>query len=69
MTPSICPVCGKSALKKEVTDEAFEYKGKTVTVPHYIANKCDECREAIVDRTTLKTSGKILKDFKHRMEN
>lgn len=63
-----CPVCGVGTLKKEVGTETFEYKGMTTTVPNYVTHKCDECGEAIVDKTTLKESGRILKDFKRKVD-
>ncbi len=63
-----CPVCGVGTLKKEVGTETFEYKGLTTTVPNYVTFKCDECGEAIVDKATLKESGRILKDFQRQVD-
>ncbi|MEW6571520.1 MAG: type II toxin-antitoxin system MqsA family antitoxin [Nitrospirota bacterium] len=63
-----CPICGIGTLRKEVGTETFEYKGLTTTVPNYITYKCDECGEAIVDKVTLKESGKILKDFQRKVD-
>ncbi len=48
---------------KKVIDETFEYKGKHITIPDYIIYTCDECEESIVDNETIKTSGKIIKEF------
>ena len=62
-----CPVCGAGKLKKKVGTESFEYKGETKTIPNYVTYVCSECGEAIVDSTTLKESGKMLKDFKLKM--
>jgi len=62
-----CPVCGAGKLKKKVGTESFEYKGETKTIPNYVTYVCSECGEAIVDSATLKESGKMLKDFKLKM--
>jgi len=61
-----CPVCGTGTLKKEVVTETFEYKGISTAIPDYVTYRCDKCGEAIVDRTTLKESGRILKDFQRK---
>ncbi|MEW6052682.1 MAG: type II toxin-antitoxin system MqsA family antitoxin [Nitrospirota bacterium] len=63
-----CPVCGIGTLRKEVGTETFEYKDMTTTVPNYITFKCGECGEAIVDKATLKESGRILKDFQRQVD-
>lgn len=63
-----CPICGTGTLSKVVKDEQFEYKGQSITVPDYIVYACDACEEEIVDKLTLKHSGKILNDFKRRAE-
>ena len=63
-----CPICGVGTLKKKVGGETFEYKGMPITIPDYITYKCDECGEAIVDKTTLKESGKILKDLQRKVD-
>ena len=62
-----CPICGAGKLKKKVGTESFEYKGETLTIPNYVTYVCAECGEAIVDSATLKESGKMLKDFKLKM--
>ena len=62
-----CPICGASNLKKKVGTETFEYKGETVEIPNYVTYACNECGESIVDSVTLKESGKMLKDFKLKM--
>lgn len=62
-----CPVCGAGKLKKKIGTEAFEYKGETVEIPNYVTYACAECGESIVDSVTLKESGKMLKDFKLKM--
>ncbi|MEI9476919.1 MAG: type II toxin-antitoxin system MqsA family antitoxin, partial [Deltaproteobacteria bacterium] len=68
MKDKICPICGKGPLKKGVIEEKFAYKGETITIPDYIVYKCDLCNEAIVDKGTLKTSGKLLKNFKCKVD-
>ena len=68
MKGNICSICGKGPFKKEVIEETFSYKGETITIPDYIVYKCDLCNEAIVDKQTLKTSGKLLKNFKCKVD-
>ena len=62
MNSETCPVCDKGILTKKVVDETFEYKESKITIPNYIIYKCNTCEEAIVDKETLRTSGKILKE-------
>lgn len=63
-----CPICGAGSLKKKVGAESFEYKGETRTIPNYVTYACSKCGEAIVDRATLKESGKMLKDFQREVD-
>jgi len=64
----ICPICGAGELKKHITNEEFEYKGRTISIPNYIAYSCNVCEESIVDDSTLKLSGRILKKFKREVD-
>ena len=68
MKDNICPICGKGPLKKEVIEENFAYKGETITIPDYVISKCDLCNETIVDKGTLKSSAKLLKNFKCKVD-
>jgi HTH-type transcriptional regulator/antitoxin MqsA len=68
MKGNICPICGKGPLKKEVIEETFSYKGETITIPNYVVYKCDLCKETIVDKGTLKSSAKLLKNFKCKVD-
>jgi HTH-type transcriptional regulator/antitoxin MqsA len=68
MKQNTCPVCGKGTLNKELVEERFEYKGQSVSIPNYLAYKCDACNETIVDKGTLKSSGKLLKNFKCKVD-
>ncbi len=63
-----CPICGAGSLKKEEKTETFTYKGKSKEIPNYITWACTECGEAIVDNESLKTSGKMLKDFQREVD-
>jgi HTH-type transcriptional regulator/antitoxin MqsA len=65
---NICSICGKGTLKKEVIEEKLTYKGETITIPDYIVYKCDLCNETIVDKGTLKSSSKLLKNFKCKVD-
>lgn len=59
-----CPICGKGILVKKHIVEAFEtFDESVIEVPDYIVYECYNCGEAIVDRETLKTSGKILREL------
>ncbi len=68
MKGNICPICGKGTLKKEVIEEKLAYKGQTITIPDYVVYKCDLCNETIVDKGTLKSSAKVLKNFKCKVD-
>lgn len=68
MKRSECPICGMGKLTQKVSDEVFEYKGKSVTVHRYVTYACDVCGEAIVDNASLKKSGKILKYFQRKVD-
>jgi HTH-type transcriptional regulator / antitoxin MqsA len=68
MKDNNCPICGRGALKKEVVEEKLAYKGETITIPDYVVYKCDVCNETIVDKGTLKTSAKLLKNFKCKVD-
>ncbi len=59
-----CPICGKGKLTREVLEESFEYKGRTMVVPDYVVYACDVCGEKIVDKETLERTGKVLNEFK-----
>lgn len=60
-----CPVCGYKEMSKKVITEQFEYKGHQLEVKDYVIYQCPEREESIVDKDTLKSSGKIIRDF-HR---
>lgn len=63
-----CPICGAGSLKKKMGTETFEYKGETLAVPGYVTYACAKCGESIVDKVTLKESGKKLKDFQREVD-
>lgn len=68
MKKEACPVCGRGPLVREVLNETFEYKGRSITIPDYVVYKCPDCGESIVDRVTLKKSGSQLKDFQREVD-
>jgi putative zinc finger/helix-turn-helix YgiT family protein len=68
MKRNACPICGKGALNKESIEERFEYKGQSISIPNYLVYKCDACKGTIVDKGTLKASGKLLKNFKCKVD-
>jgi len=64
-----CPICGKGKLTREVLEESFKYKGRTMVVPGYVVYACDTCGERIVEQETLERSGKILGEFKRVVDD
>ena len=58
-----CPICGNGGLKRKIITEKFEYKGRTFDYPGYVIYECPECGEAVVDKRTLKESGRAIRDF------
>ena len=68
MKGNICPICGQGSLKKEVIEEKFAYKGETIEIPNYMVYKCDACNETIVDKGTLKSSSRLLRNFKCKVD-
>ena len=59
----LCPVCGKGTVKRKVLTEIFNYKGNKLSYPNYIVYKCNICKESVVDKKSMKESGKAIKDF------
>jgi HTH-type transcriptional regulator/antitoxin MqsA len=68
MKEQTCPICGVGSLIKKIGNEPFEYKGQSTMMTNYVTYACNECGEAIVDNTTLKESGKKLKDFQRQVD-
>jgi len=65
---SQCPICGNKGLKKKVITETFEYKGDSFNYPNYVIHECPTCNEAIVDKKTLKESGRAIRDFYRKVD-
>jgi HTH-type transcriptional regulator / antitoxin MqsA len=63
-----CPVCGSKGLQKKVITETFEYKDKSFCYPNYIIYECPSCGEAVVDKKTLKESGRAIRDFYRQVD-
>jgi HTH-type transcriptional regulator/antitoxin MqsA len=63
-----CPICGEGMLERDVITETFEYKGEKVVIPNYVIFKCGNCDESIVEKDTLKTSEKTIRDFQRRVD-
>lgn len=63
-----CPICGNGDLQKKIITETFEYKGKAFDYPNYIIYECPECGEAVVDKITLKESGRAIRDFYRQVD-
>jgi len=58
-----CEICGRGFLQKKITTETFGYKGRSFDYQNYIIYECPECNEAVVDKKTLKESGRAIRDF------
>ena len=63
-----CPICGIGIMEKVVLVETLEYKGQHLTIPEYTVYKCPTCEEAIVDKNTLKTTEKTIRDFHRKVD-
>lgn len=63
-----CPICGYKKMAKRVITEEFEYKGQILKIDDYVIFECPECEESIVDKDTLKSSGKIIRDFHRKVD-
>lgn len=64
-----CPVCGVGIMERVVLEETFEYKGQHLVIPDYVVYKCPACEEAIVDKNTLKTTEKTIRDFHRKVDD
>jgi len=69
MKTQTCPICGAGGLEKKISTETFEYKGKKISIPNYVTYESADCKETIVDKATLKSSGKLLKDFQSKVDS
>lgn len=65
---SQCPICGHDDIQKKVGIETFQYKGNNFDYPHYITYECQSCGEEIVDKKTLKESGRAIRDFYRQVD-
>jgi len=63
-----CPLCGNNGLRRNVVTETFEYKGETFDYPNYVIYKCPRCKEAVVDKKSLKESGRAIRDFYRKVD-
>jgi putative zinc finger/helix-turn-helix YgiT family protein len=63
-----CPVCGEGILSEQVITEVFKYKGKIKSVDNYHIFVCNKCAEELVGRNTLKSTEKLLTDFRRKVD-
>jgi HTH-type transcriptional regulator / antitoxin MqsA len=63
-----CPICGHEGLQKKTIIETFEYKGKKFDFPNYVIYECSQCGEAIVDKKSMKESGRAIRDFYRKVD-
>jgi len=58
-----CDFCGREGLQRKVVTETFKYKGKTFDYPNYVIYECPACKEEVVDKKSMKESGRAIRDF------
>jgi len=63
-----CPFCAQDSLQKNVITETFDYKGKSFDYPNYVIYECQNCKEAVVDKKSLKESGRAIRDFYRKVD-
>jgi len=63
-----CPLCGQSGLRRKVVTETFEYKGEKLHYPNYVIYECPSCNEAVVDKKSMKESGRAIRDFYRQVD-
>lgn len=63
-----CPICGIGKIKEKTVSEEFDYKGKSLVIHDYHIYACDKCEEELVDPKTLRTTEKVLTDFRRGVD-
>jgi len=63
-----CPLCGQDGLCRKVVTETFEYKGNKLHYPNYVIYECPSCNEAVVDKQSMKESGRAIRDFYRQID-
>jgi HTH-type transcriptional regulator/antitoxin MqsA len=63
-----CPFCGYDRLNKKIITETFEYKDKKFDYPGYVIYECSGCGEEIVDKKSMKESGRAIREFYRQVD-
>lgn len=63
-----CIVCGEGTLTKKIVNQKFKYKGKENIISDYCVYECNKCKEVLVDSKTIRSTEKILTDFRREMD-
>ncbi|WP_353684411.1 YgiT-type zinc finger protein [Thermodesulfovibrio sp. 3907-1M] len=56
-----CLFCKDGIMERKIKNETLFCKRKSVTISNYVIYECNTCGMSIVDRKTLKKSGKKLR--------
>lgn len=63
-----CVVCGEGKLTQKIVTEKFKYKGKENTISDYCVYECNKCEDVLVDSKTIRSTEKILTDFRREID-
>jgi len=62
-----CPVCKKGKLERKKIKETYTYKGQSIDIEQP-GEWCDRCKEGILTSADIKTTEKILHDFRANID-
>ena len=62
-----CPVCKKGTLERKKIKETYTYKGQSIDIEQ-AGEWCDRCNEGILTSADIKTTEKILHDFRANID-
>jgi len=63
-----CLICIEGELSEKIIAETFNYNGNQIKIPDYQVFKCNVCGEAFVSQKTIRTTEKILTDFRRGID-
>jgi len=63
-----CVICNKGKLSKKIIKEDFKYKNKHLTIDNYAVFECNNCKEALVDPSTIRSTERVLTDFRRETD-
>jgi HTH-type transcriptional regulator/antitoxin MqsA len=62
-----CPVCKKGTLERKKIKETYTYKGQSIDIEQAGA-WCDRCNDGILSSADIKTTERILHDFRANID-